>query len=72
MMKRLGVQNLSVKDIHLPLNSIAAFRPGVRVALSVYLRVLDRVERQGYDVITRTGSLRPWEATGAVVGAFLP
>ena len=49
-----------------------AFRPGVRVALSVYLRVLDRVERQGYDVITRTGSLRPWEATGAVVGAFLP
>lgn len=49
-----------------------AFRPGVRVARAVYLRVLDRVERQGYDVITRTGSLRPWEATGAVVGALLP
>ena len=49
-----------------------AFRPGVRVARAVYLRVLDRVERQGFDVITRTGALRPWEATGAVLGALLP
>ena len=49
-----------------------AFRPGVRVARSVYLRVLDRVERQDYDVITRTGALRPWEAVGAVAGALLP
>ena len=61
-------REVDVASLALPV----AFRPGVRVARAVYLRVLDRVERQGYDVITRTGSLRPWEATGAVVGALLP
>ena len=61
-------RTVDVASLALP----AAFRPGVRVALAVYLRVLDRVERQGYDVITRTGALRPWEATGAAVGALVP
>ncbi len=45
-------------------------RPGVRVAVAVYTRVLDRVERLEYDVLTRRASLRPWEAAGAVAGAL--
>lgn len=45
-------------------------RPGVRVAVAVYMRVLDRVERLEYDVLTRSAALRPWEAAGAVAGAL--
>lgn len=45
-------------------------RPGVRVAAAVYLRVLDRVERHGYDVLTRSAGLRPWETVRAVSGAL--
>jgi len=44
-------------------------RPGVRVARAVYVRVLDRVERLDYDVVTRPAGLRPWEAARAVAGA---
>jgi len=47
-------------------------RPGVRVAATVYTRVLDRVERQGYDVLTRQAGLRPWETARAVVTALAP
>jgi phytoene synthase len=47
-------------------------RPGVRVAAAVYTRVLDRVERQGYDVVTRPAGLRPWETARAVAGALVP
>ncbi|MGE5414684.1 MAG: phytoene/squalene synthase family protein [Syntrophomonadaceae bacterium] len=49
-----------------------AVRPGVRVAVAVYGRVLDRVERQGYDVVTRPAGLRPWETARAVAGALAP
>jgi len=45
-------------------------RPGVRVAAAVYVRVLDRVERHGYDVLTRSAGLRPWETVRAVSGAL--
>jgi len=45
-------------------------RPGVRVARAVYVRVLDRVERLDYDVVTRSAGLRPWEAARAVAGAL--
>ncbi|MCU0312566.1 MAG: squalene/phytoene synthase family protein [Solirubrobacteraceae bacterium] len=47
-------------------------RPGVRVAVAVYGRVLDRVERHGYDVVTRPAGLRPWETARAVAGALAP
>jgi len=47
-------------------------RPGVRVAATVYTRVLDRVERHGYDVVTRQAGLRPWETARAVVTALAP
>ena len=47
-------------------------RPGVRVAATVYTRVLDRVERHGYDVLTQPAALRPWEMARAVAGALAP
>jgi phytoene/squalene synthetase len=37
----------------------------VRIARAVYQRVLDRVERNGYDVLEARVRLRPWEAAGA-------
>jgi phytoene synthase len=40
-------------------------RHGVRIARAVYQRVLDRVERNGYDVLEARVRLRPWEAAGA-------
>jgi 15-cis-phytoene synthase len=43
----------------------SAVRPGIKVARAVYLRVLDRVEENGYDVVTRSNRLRPWEAVQA-------
>ncbi len=43
----------------------APVRPGIKVARAVYMRVLDRVEENGYDVVTRSNRLRPWEAVGA-------
>ena len=47
-------------------------RPGVRIAVAVYLRVLDRVERHDYDVLTRSPALRPWEAAGAAAAGLAP
>lgn len=47
-------------------------RPGVRVAVAVYMRVLDRVERLDYDVVTRSATLRPWEAARAAAGVLTP
>ena len=42
-------------------------RHGVRVARAVYTRVLDRVERNGYDVLGARMRLRPWEAAAAAL-----
>ncbi|MFM8561326.1 MAG: phytoene/squalene synthase family protein [Solirubrobacterales bacterium] len=50
----------------------AAVRPGVRVAQAVYGRVLDRVERSGYDVVGKSTRPRPWDAIHAVARAHLP
>jgi 15-cis-phytoene synthase len=46
-------------------------RPGVRLARGVYARVLDRVERNGYDVVGRRAGLAPWEGAAAAAGALL-
>lgn len=40
-------------------------RPGMRMARSVYMRILDRVEGLGYDVLARRAGLPPWQL-GAV------
>jgi phytoene synthase len=42
-------------------------RHGVAVARRVYTCVLDRVERNGYDVLGARVRLRPWEAAGAAL-----
>jgi phytoene synthase len=43
-------------------------RHGVRVARAIYGTVLDRVERNSYDVLGARVRLRPWEAAGAALG----
>jgi phytoene synthase len=50
---------------------VPAMRPGVRVARGVYARVLDRVERNDYDVLGRRAALAPWEGARAVAGSLL-
>ena len=45
-------------------------RTAMRLAAAVYERVLDRVERIGFDVVGRRTSLGPFEAAGAVLGAI--
>lgn len=47
-----------------------SLRPGMRFAASVYARVLDRVERAGFDVLGHRTALRPWEFPGALTGAL--
>jgi phytoene synthase len=46
-------------------------RPGVRVARGVYGRVLDRVERNDYDVLGARAALAPWEGARAAAGSLL-
>ena len=41
----------------------------MRLARAIYERVLDRVERIGFDVLGRRTALGPRGARGAVVGA---
>jgi phytoene synthase len=46
-------------------------RPGIRVARGVYAGVLDRVERNGYDVVGARSALAPWEGVRAAAGSVL-
>jgi phytoene synthase len=46
-------------------------RSGVRVARGVYARVLDRVERNRFDVVGARAALAPWEGARAAAGALL-
>jgi phytoene synthase len=48
-----------------------SMRTGVALARAVYGRVLDRVERNDFDVLSRRARLAPWEATGAVAGVLM-
>jgi phytoene synthase len=50
-----------------PLAVAPGMRHGVRIARAVYARVLDRVERNGYDVLGTRVRLRPWEAAAAAL-----
>jgi phytoene synthase len=49
----------------------ASVRGGVRFAVAVYLRVLDRVERIDFDVLGRRAGVRVWQLPGAALGALL-
>jgi phytoene synthase len=62
--RQMFADGAAVLDVVTP-----AVRRGMRVALAVYTRILDRVERIGYDVIQRRPALRPWEIVAAVAGA---
>jgi len=48
----------------------ASVRGGVRFAVAVYLRVLDRVERIDFDVLGRRAGVRAWQLPGAALGAL--
>ncbi len=45
-------------------------RRGMRLARSVYVGVLDRTERLGFDVLAQRPSLRPWELAGALAAGL--
>jgi 15-cis-phytoene synthase len=48
----------------------ASVRSGVRFAVAIYLRVLDRVERIEFDVLGRRAGVRAWQVPGAALGAL--
>ena len=45
-------------------------RPGMKLARSVYMRVLDRVEAIDFDVLRRRAAPSPWQIGRAAVGAL--
>ena len=47
-----------------------AFRPGVRLARSVYERVLDRVEALGFDVLRHRVRVPPWQLGAVAITAL--
>lgn len=63
--RALFAESIGVTDAVAP-----SLRPGMRFAAAVYSRVLDRVERIGFDVLGARTTPRPWELTGAVAGAL--
>lgn len=63
--RQLFAETISVTGAVAP-----SLRPGMRFAASVYARVLDRVERIGFDVLGHRTALRPWEFPGALSGAL--
>jgi phytoene synthase len=55
-------------EAHVP----ASMRHGMRVARGIYGRVLDRVERVDFDVLTRRTGLGPWDVARAGAAALRP
>jgi phytoene synthase len=47
----------------------ASVRTGVRLACAAYVRILDRAESAGFDVLARRVGLRPWHLPAVVAGA---
>jgi phytoene synthase len=47
----------------------ASVRSGIRLACAAYLRILDRAEAAGYDVLARGTGLRPWHLPGILIRA---
>ena len=63
-------RELFARAAHVPERCERAVRPGMRLALSVYGRVLDRVEARGFDVVAAGADLHPWEVARAAVGGL--
>jgi phytoene synthase len=51
--------------------TIPAVRTGMRIARAVYLRVLDRIEELGFDVLSHRAGLWPWQAAWTGTRALL-
>jgi phytoene synthase len=47
----------------------ASVRTGIRLACAAYVRILDRAEAVGFDVLARRVGLRPWHLPAIVAGA---
>jgi 15-cis-phytoene synthase len=47
-------------------------RPGIRLAVSVYERMLDRAEARDFDVLGRPPQVRPWQLPAVALGALRP
>jgi phytoene synthase len=45
----------------------ASVRSGIRLACAAYLRILDRAERAGFDVLARRVGLRPWHLPAVLI-----
>jgi phytoene synthase len=45
----------------------ASVRAGIRMAVAAYLKILDRAEAAGYDVLSRPVGLRPWHLPPVVL-----
>jgi 15-cis-phytoene synthase len=45
-------------------------RPGIRLAVSVYVRMLDRVEASDFDVLGRPTAVRGWQLPAVALGAL--
>jgi phytoene synthase len=52
-------------------SALPRVRPGMRLARAVYVRVLDRVEAIGFDVLGRRADLAPWEAGTAAARGLM-
>jgi phytoene synthase len=48
----------------------APVRPGIRLAVSVYERMLDRVEAADFDVLGHAPRVRAWQLPGVALGAL--
>src|SRR4051812_46498387 len=51
--------------------ALPSVRPGMRLARAVYVRVLDRIESIGFDVLGRRAGLAPWEAGTAAARGLM-
>jgi phytoene synthase len=50
----------------------ASVRPGIRLAVSVYGRMLDRAEARDFDVLGRPPSVRAWQLPAVALGTLRP
>jgi phytoene synthase len=51
--------------------ALPSVRPGMRLARAVYVRVLDRIEAIGFDVLGRRAGLAPWESAPAAARGLM-
>jgi phytoene synthase len=74
---RIGVEVQRARELFAQTKAVEAevpssVRPGIRLARSVYERVLDRVESLDGDVLSRRTGLGPWGVARAAVKAVRP